>query len=95
MKAGSALTLPRDLKVETTDKEFKIIRVENPAQISMITVQNLQANVQYDTQMVEMNYEAARSTLHSRANMILLSEVVLPDSMQSISQQAVWSLSVP
>lgn len=63
MKAGSALTLPRDLKVETTDKEFKIIRVENPAQISMITVQNLQANVQYDTQMVEMNYEAARSTL--------------------------------
>lgn len=63
MKAGSALTLPEGLSVETTDKEFKIIRVRNAADVSMINVLNLQANVQYDTQMLDVNYEAARSTI--------------------------------
>lgn len=63
MKAGSALTLPRDLKVDTNDSEFKIIRINNPAEISQIQVLNLQADVKYDTNMVELNYEAARSTL--------------------------------
>ena len=63
MKAGSALTLPQGLQVETNDKEFKIIRVENPAQINMIQVMNLQADVKYDTQMLDINYDAARSTI--------------------------------
>jgi hypothetical protein len=63
MKAGSALTLPRGLQVEKNDKDFKIIRVDNPAEVSQIQVLNLQADVKYDTSMVEMNYEAARSTL--------------------------------
>lgn len=63
MKAGSAITLPEGLQVETTDKEFKVIRVNNPAQIQMITVQNLQADVRYDQQMLSLNYEAARSTI--------------------------------
>jgi len=63
MKAGSALTLPNGLQVEKNDKDFKIIRVNNPAEISQIQVLNLQADVKYDTSMVDMNYEAARSTL--------------------------------
>lgn len=63
MKAGSALTLPRDLKVDTNDKEFKIIRLNSPADVQQIQVLNLQADVKYDTNMVDMNYEAARSTL--------------------------------
>ena len=63
MKAGSAITLPMGLKVDTNDKEFKIIRINNPAEISQIQVLNLQADVKYDTNMVEVNYEAARSTL--------------------------------
>lgn len=63
MKAGSAITLPQGLQVETNDKEFKIIRLDNPAQLSMISVQNLQADVRYDQQMLNINYDAARSTI--------------------------------
>ena len=63
MKAGSALTLPEGLDFEKTDKEFKIVRVRNQADISMINVLNLQANVEYDTRMLDINYDAARSTI--------------------------------
>ena len=63
MKAGSALTLPEGLSVETTDKEFKIIRLKTPADGQMINVLNLQANVQYDIQMLDINYDAAKSTV--------------------------------
>ena len=63
MKAGSALTLPEGLEFEKSDKEFKIVRVRNAADVSMINVLNLQANVEYDTRMLDVNYEAARSTI--------------------------------
>lgn len=63
MKAGSALTLPQGLQVEKNDKEFKIIRVNSPADIQQIQVLNLQADVRYDQQMLNINYEAARSTI--------------------------------
>ena len=63
MKAGSALTLPEGLSVETNDKEFKIIRLKTPADGQMINVLNLQANVQYDIQMLDINYDAAKSTI--------------------------------
>jgi hypothetical protein len=63
MKAGSALTLPDGLEFEKTDKEFKIVRVRNAADVSMINVLNLQANVEYDIKMLDINYEAARSTI--------------------------------
>lgn len=63
MKAGSALTLPEGLEFEKTDKEFKVVRVANPAQIDMIKVLTLQADVRQDINMLEINYEAARSTI--------------------------------
>lgn len=63
MKAGSALTLPEGVEVEKTDKEFKVVRVRNAADVSMINVLNLQADVKYDQQMLNINYEAARSTI--------------------------------
>lgn len=63
MKAGSALTLPEGLEFEKTDKEFKITRVANPAQVDMIKVLNLQADVSADIRMLDINYEAARSTI--------------------------------
>jgi hypothetical protein len=63
MTAGSALTLPEGLNFEFTDKEFKIVRVRNQADISMIQTLNLQGNVEYDSRMLDLNYEAARSTI--------------------------------
>ena len=63
LKAGSVLTLPRDLKIETTDREFKMLRVDNAQQIAMITVQNCQADVSKDMAFLETNYQWAKSAL--------------------------------
>lgn len=63
LKGGSYVTLPRGVDVEKTDKELKIIRLENPAQKGLIDVINLQPNVQYDENFLEVNYQWAKSSL--------------------------------
>ena len=63
LKGGSIVTLPRGVKTETTDKELKIVRLDDPQQKSMIDVLNLQVNINQDMQMVNKAYEDARSTL--------------------------------
>ena len=63
LKGGSWVTLPRGVKTETTDKELKILRLEDPQQKSMIDVINLQVNIAQDLQMLNNAYEDARSTL--------------------------------
>ena len=63
LKGGSIVTLPRGVKLETTDKELKIARLDDPQQKSMIDVLNMQVNIQQDMQMVNKAYEDARSTL--------------------------------
>ena len=63
LKGGSMVTLPRGVKVETTDKELKIVRLDDPQQKTMIDVLNMQVNIQQDMQMVNKAYEDARSTL--------------------------------
>jgi len=63
LKGGSIVTLPDNLKIETTDKELKIVRIHDPQQKAMIDVMNMQVNVQQDLQMVNKAYEDARSTL--------------------------------
>ena len=63
LKGGSIVTLPRNVKIETTDKELKIARLENPQQKAMIDVLNMQVNIQQDLTMVNKAYEDARSTL--------------------------------
>ena len=63
LKGGSIVTLPRGVKTETTDKELKIVRLDDPQQKSMIDVLNLQVNIQQDMTMVNKAYEDARSTL--------------------------------
>lgn len=62
LKGGSYITLPEGKKIETNDKELKIIRVANQAEASLIGVQNIQPNVQNDMQYLEMNYNWAKST---------------------------------
>lgn len=63
LKGGSYVTLPRGVDVEKTDKELKIIRLENAAQKSLIDVVNLQPNVQNDENFLEVNYQWAKSAL--------------------------------
>ena len=63
IKGGSIVTLPRGVKMETTDKELKIARLEDPQQKSMIDVLNMQVNINQDMQMLNKAYEDARSTL--------------------------------
>jgi len=63
LKGGSIVTLPRGVKVETTDKELKIARLDDPQQKSMIDILNMQVNINQDLQMVNKAYEDARSTL--------------------------------
>ena len=63
LKGGSIVTLPRGVKVETTDKELKIARLDDPQQKSMIDILNMQVNINQDMQMINKAYEDARSTL--------------------------------
>ena len=63
LKGGSIVTLPRGVKLETTDRELKIARLDDPQQKAMIDVLNMQVNIQQDMQMVNKAYEDARSTL--------------------------------
>ena len=63
LKGGSIVTLPKGVKVETTDKELKIARLDDPQQKAMIDVLNMQVNISQDMTMVNKAYEDARSTL--------------------------------
>ena len=63
LKGGSYLTLPRGINVETSDKELKIIRLDNPSDKNLIDVYNVQPNTSYDQQMLETNYSWAKSAL--------------------------------
>lgn len=63
LKAGSFLTLPEGVDVETTDKEFKIVRVKNPAELAMISVLTCQADISKDLTLLETNYQWAKSAL--------------------------------
>jgi len=63
LKGGSIVTLPRNAKITTTDKELKVVMIDNPAQSEMIQVKNIQADVTMDRVMLETNYDWAKSTL--------------------------------
>ena len=63
LKAGSVITLPEDVNIETNDKEFKLARIKNPQQMSMISVITCQADVSKDLTYLETNYQWAKSSL--------------------------------
>lgn len=63
LKGGSIVTLPRGVKLETTDRELKIARLDDPQQKSLIDVLNMQVNINQDMTMINKAYEDARSTL--------------------------------
>lgn len=63
LKGGSYVTLPEDKGVETTDEEFKVIRIANPAEKALIDVITVQADCTQDRIVLEENYQWAKSAL--------------------------------
>lgn len=63
LKGGSVLMLPRTTKIETTDEELKIVRVNNAAEAALVEAKNLQADCTMDRLMLETNYDWAKSAL--------------------------------
>lgn len=62
-KGGSVLTKSKNTKFEKTDAELKILNMDNPAEMQMFSVQNLQVNTNFDQAAAEDAYEQARRTL--------------------------------
>lgn len=57
------VTLPKGLDLETTDKEFKILRIKNPAQRELVSVLNVQPDITKDRVVLVDSYDYAKSTL--------------------------------
>ena len=62
LMGGSYLQLPKGLEVETSDKEYKIIRVDQ-SNANLIGVRTTQADISQDVSMLNMNYQFAQSSL--------------------------------
>lgn len=63
LKGGSFVTLPQGKNIETTDRDFKVIRLDNPAQRDLITVINVQPDISKEQYQSEVEYQAAKSEL--------------------------------
>ncbi len=63
LKGGSVLSLPADVDVDTTDEEFKIMRVESPDKMNMMQVFNVQADISGDLTYMRHIYNEAREIL--------------------------------
>lgn len=63
LKGGSYVTLPAGKTVRRTDEELKVIEVDSPAEIAMISVVNLQPDVSRDMAYLEYHYQAARDVI--------------------------------
>lgn len=63
LKGGSIVTVPDSCDFKATDEELKIIRVKNPAEVSMIEAKAIQPNISTDMGILDMNYQIARQTI--------------------------------
>lgn len=63
LKAGSFATLPADAMIRTDNEDMKYIRLENAADKSMISVYDMEGNVQQDMALYTMVYEEARNII--------------------------------
>ncbi len=63
LMGGSYITLPSGIGLETTDEQFKVIRIDNPAQKALIDVVTAQADCGQDRVVLEENYQWAKSSL--------------------------------
>lgn len=62
LMGGSYLQLPKGVDVETSEKEYKIIRVDQ-SNAGLINVRTTQADISQDVAMLAQNYSFAQSTL--------------------------------
>ena len=63
LKGGSIITVPRDVDFKANDDELKIVKVDTPAQVSMVSSQSLQPNINNDLNILELTYNIARQTI--------------------------------
>lgn len=63
MGGGSFVSLPATLKIETTDAEFKIIRLNDPAEKALIDVYTMQPDVSKDQMWYDKSYQTARDLI--------------------------------
>lgn len=63
LSGGSYITLPKGVGVPTNDKEFKVVRLDNPSQKALIDVLNLQPDISKDMNTLLQEYQFAKSTL--------------------------------
>ena len=63
LKAGSFATLPADAMIRTDNEDMKYIRLENAADKAMISVFDMEGNVQQDMALYAMIYEEARNII--------------------------------
>lgn len=63
VKGGSVLTLPKGVKVETSDKEMKVVYLDSAAQASLINAVPLEPSIQQQLAMLDIIYRDAQSTL--------------------------------
>ena len=63
LKGGSFITLTDGVNIETTDREFKVVRVKNANEKALIGVINVQPDVSKEMNALELNYQWAKSTL--------------------------------
>ena len=64
MQSGSYITLPPDCSIDDdSTEEHKVIRVTDPAQIQMISVHDMEGNIQQDMAYLSQVYEEARQIL--------------------------------
>lgn len=62
LMGGSYLQLPKGLEVETNEKEYKVIRVDQ-SNANLVGVRTTQADITQDLTMLSQNYDFARSSL--------------------------------
>ena len=63
LKGGSILTKPKGITFKASNDELKIMDIDNPQQLAMIQVLNLQPDISKDLNMLDMNYTVARQTI--------------------------------
>ncbi len=60
---GSIITLGEKMQFEKTDGQMKVVRIDSPADLSMIEVKNLQVNTEQDRIHAEDAYQSARNII--------------------------------
>ncbi len=63
LMGGSYITLPSGVGLDTTDEQFKVIRIDSPAKKALIDVITAQADCSQDRICLEENYQWAKSSL--------------------------------